>query len=159
MTTSPDAVEDAAEDATEKSAADDLTPDEVVVNTVVHQASRDVAGAPKLLEVEHLVKHFAVREVQGLSMLRSTVKAVDDISFVVREGESLGLVGESGCGKSTTSRLITRLEDPTSGAIRFRGQDMALMKEKELRPLRREDRKSTRLNSSHPVSSRMPSSA
>ena len=138
MTTSPDAVEDAAEDATEKSAADDLTPDEVVVNTVVHQASRDVAGAPKLLEVEHLVKHFAVREVQGLSMLRSTVKAVDDISFVVREGESLGLVGESGCGKSTTSRLITRLEDPTSGAIRFRGQDMALMKEKELRPLRRE---------------------
>ncbi|MEO3938717.1 dipeptide ABC transporter ATP-binding protein [Dermatophilaceae bacterium Soc4.6] len=99
---------------------------------------RDLSSAPALLEVEHLVKHFAVREVQGLSMLRATVKAVDDITFTLRQGETLGIVGESGCGKSTTSRLITRLEDPTSGAIRFRGNDIARLKEKQLRPLRRE---------------------
>ena len=99
---------------------------------------QDRTGGSPLLEVEHLVKHFAVREVRGLSMLRATVKAVDDITLTVREGETLGLVGESGCGKSTTSRLITRLETPTSGAIRFRGQDIATMKEKDLRPLRRQ---------------------
>jgi len=99
---------------------------------------RDRRGGAPLLEVEHLVKHFAVREVQGLSMTRATVKAVDDITFTLPEGQTLGLVGESGCGKSTTSRLITRLETPTSGAIRFRGKDIAGMKEKQLRPLRRE---------------------
>jgi len=99
---------------------------------------RDRTGGAPLLEVEHLVKHFAVREVRGISLSRATVKAVDDISFSLPEGQTLGLVGESGCGKSTTSRLITRLETPNSGAIRYRGNDIAGMKEKELRPLRRE---------------------
>jgi len=99
---------------------------------------RDRRGGASLLEVEHLVKHFAVREVQGLSMTRATVKAVDDITFTLPEGQTLGLVGESGCGKSTTSRLITRLETPTSGAIRFRGKDITGLSEKQLRPLRRE---------------------
>jgi len=99
---------------------------------------RDRSGGAPLLEVEHLVKHFAVREVQGISMTRATVKAVDDITFTLPEGQTLGLVGESGCGKTTTSRLITRLETPTAGAIRYRGTDIAGMKEKELRPLRRE---------------------
>ncbi len=101
-------------------------------------ARRDRSGGAALLEVEHLVKYFAVREAQGLSMTRATVKAVDDISFSLREGQTLGLVGESGCGKSTTSRLLTRLDRPTSGSIRYRGQEIATMRERELRPLRRE---------------------
>ena len=98
----------------------------------------DPRDAAPLLEVSHLVKHFAVREVQGLSMMRSTVKAVDDISFTLHQGETIGLVGESGCGKSTTSRLITRLEVPTSGSMLYQGNDLATRKEKQLRPLRRE---------------------
>ncbi|GAA1906686.1 ABC transporter ATP-binding protein [Lapillicoccus jejuensis] len=111
---------------------------EVAVDQVVHAARRDLAAAPTLLEVSDLVKHFAVREVQGLSMFRGVVRAVDGVSFTLRQGETLGLVGESGCGKSTTSRLLTRLEEPTSGAIRFRGTDIAGLKEKALRPMRRE---------------------
>src|SRR5450631_3215030 len=91
-----------------------------------------------LLEVRNLVKHFAVREVQGLRMTHGMVKAVDDISFTLYEGDTLGLVGESGCGKSTTSRLITCLEKPTSGSILFRGEEISNRREKDLRPLRRQ---------------------
>ncbi|KZD08556.1 dipeptide ABC transporter ATP-binding protein [Oceanibaculum pacificum] len=75
-------------------------------------------GAP-LLEVRDLVKEFSGR--RGAAAFR----AVDGISFTVHEGESLGLVGESGCGKSTTSAMVMRLLDPTSGAIRFAGEDIA----------------------------------
>jgi len=97
----------------------------------------DASRAP-LLEVRNLVKYFAVKEIQGLRMTHGTVKAVDDISFILREGDTLGLVGESGCGKSTTSRLITCLDKPTSGSILFRGQEISSLREKDLRPLRRE---------------------
>ena len=95
-------------------------------------------GATPILEVTDLVRHFPVREIQGLRVAHNTVKAVDGVSFTVGEGRSLGLVGESGCGKSTVSRLITRLDKPTSGSIKFRGRDIAQLKESELRPLRRE---------------------
>ena len=74
-------------------------------------------------------------------MIRRTVghvQAVDGVSFEVLEGGSLGLVGESGCGKSTTGRLITRLYEPTGGAIRFEGKDIAKISARELKPLRRE---------------------
>ena len=91
-----------------------------------------------LLELRGLVKYFAVKEVQGLRMTHGTVKAVDGISFTLREGGTLGLVGESGCGKSTTSRLITCLEKPTAGSILFRGKEISNLREKDLRPLRRE---------------------
>jgi peptide/nickel transport system ATP-binding protein len=91
-----------------------------------------------LLEVRHLVKYFAVREIQGLRTSHGTVKAVDDVSFTLREGATLGLVGESGCGKSTTSRLITCLDKPTAGSILFRGQEISTLREKDLRPLRRQ---------------------
>jgi len=97
----------------------------------------DSSRAP-LLEVRNLVKYFEVKEIQGLRMTHGTVKAVDDISFILREGDTLGLVGESGCGKSTTSRLITCLDKPTSGSILFRGQEISSLREKDLRPLRRE---------------------
>ena len=86
-------------------------------DAVVTQAATTGSGSSRapLLEVRNLVKHFGVREIQGLRMTHGTVKAVDDISFTLREGDTLGLVGESGCGKSTTSRLITCLEKPTAG--------------------------------------------
>jgi peptide/nickel transport system ATP-binding protein len=76
-----------------------------------------------LLEVERLTKHFTVK--QGtLRWATATVRAVDDISFTIEAGKTLGLVGESGCGKTTTSKLILNLEEPTSGTIRFEGRDL-----------------------------------
>ena len=95
-------------------------------------------GGGEFLTVTNLVRHFDVREIRGVRMTKGTVKAVDDVSFALVEGKSLGLVGESGCGKSTTSRLITRLDTPTSGSIRFQGRELAGLKERELRPLRRD---------------------
>jgi peptide/nickel transport system ATP-binding protein/oligopeptide transport system ATP-binding protein len=91
-----------------------------------------------LLEVADLVKHFPLR--QGVIFQRQVgaVRAVDGVSFTVRRGETLGLVGESGCGKSTTARLVMRLLDPTSGTIRFEGRDIASLSRSELKPLRRE---------------------
>ncbi|HEU5144169.1 MAG TPA: oligopeptide/dipeptide ABC transporter ATP-binding protein [Dermatophilaceae bacterium] len=91
-----------------------------------------------LLEVTDLVRHFPTREVRGLRMVRADVQAVDGISFSVRRGQTLGLVGESGCGKSTTARLVTRLDEPTSGRIRFEGRDITHLKESQLRGLRRD---------------------
>jgi peptide/nickel transport system ATP-binding protein/oligopeptide transport system ATP-binding protein len=91
-----------------------------------------------LVQVQDLVKHFPL--TKGILFRRQVgaVRAVDGISFDVREGETLGLVGETGCGKSTTARLITRLLDPTSGSIRYRDQDIAGMSRRQLKPLRRE---------------------
>ena len=91
-----------------------------------------------LLKVTDLQRHFPFREVQGLRMVKATVKAVDGISFTVKEGQTLGLVGESGCGKSTTSRLVTRLDEPTGGTIEFEGRDITHLKEHELRDIRRD---------------------
>ncbi|MEO6996452.1 MAG: dipeptide ABC transporter ATP-binding protein [Terracoccus sp.] len=91
-----------------------------------------------LLKVTDLVRHFPFREVQGLRMVKATVQAVDGVSFTVDHGQTLGLVGESGCGKSTTSRLITRLDEPTSGTIEFQGRDITHLKESELRDIRRD---------------------
>ena len=81
-------------------------------------------GEP-LMEVRDLVKHFPL--TSGIIVQRKVgaVQAVDGISFDVMRGETLGLVGESGCGKSTTARLLLRLMDPTSGSIRFEGQEIA----------------------------------
>jgi oligopeptide/dipeptide ABC transporter ATP-binding protein len=90
-----------------------------------------------LVEVENLTKHFQVK--QGVfARGKSEVHAVEDVSFTVRRGETLGIVGESGCGKSTTARLITRLLDVTSGTVHFDGQDITKMSQRQLRPLRRE---------------------
>ena len=89
-----------------------------------------------LLEVRDLVKHFPA----GGSLFRRSpaiVRAVDGVSFRVRRGETLGLVGESGCGKTTTGRLILQLDRPTRGTVLFEGRDLATLSEAELRPLRR----------------------
>ncbi len=89
-----------------------------------------------LLEVRNLVKHFHVGG--GLfGGASGVVRAVDGVSFSLRRGETLGLVGESGCGKTTTGRCILQLERPTSGEIIFEGRDLATLTEGELRPARR----------------------
>ncbi len=90
-----------------------------------------------LLTVHHLKKYFPVRA--GLfSRVSAWVKAVDDISFEVYKGETLGLVGESGCGKTTTGRAILRLVEPTDGKIYFEGQNILTLRGPELRTLRRQ---------------------
>ena len=76
-----------------------------------------------LLAVEHLVKHFPVRR-SLTGQVRSAIRAVDDVSFTVGAGETLALVGESGCGKSTTGRLVLRLLEPTSGKVSFAGREI-----------------------------------
>ena len=89
-----------------------------------------------LLEVRHLVKHF-VRK-QGLWRPPSVVKAVDDVSFSVDEGEMFGLVGESGSGKSTTGRCVLRLVEPTSGDVLFRGENVLAFSRARMRQARRD---------------------
>jgi oligopeptide transport system ATP-binding protein len=94
------------------------------------------APADVLLEVRDLVKHFPV----GGGLLgghAGVVRAVDGVSFTLRRGETLGLVGESGCGKTTTGRCILQLERPTSGAVVFEGRDLVGLDERELRAVRR----------------------
>jgi oligopeptide/dipeptide ABC transporter ATP-binding protein len=90
-----------------------------------------------LLEVRNLTKHFSV----GAGIMgggKEVVKAVDDVSFTIGRGETFGLVGESGCGKSTTGRSILRLIEPTSGQVRFDNQDLLSLSSEELRRLRRQ---------------------
>jgi oligopeptide transport system ATP-binding protein len=91
-----------------------------------------------LLQVENLVKHFHVGEGVILSHLSKTVQAVEDVSFWVDQGETLGLVGESGCGKSTTGRCINRLLEATSGKIHFENADVRKLHGKSLKAYRRD---------------------
>jgi ABC-type oligopeptide transport system ATPase subunit len=91
-----------------------------------------------LLAVEGLTKHFTT-SASGLGRKRAaTVRAVEDVSFEVRAGETLGLVGESGCGKSTTARLIVRLLEATAGRVVFDGIDISRLSRRAVRPLRRD---------------------
>jgi len=89
-----------------------------------------------LLELRDLTMHFPVRS--GALRRTEKVQALDGLNLTLNEGETLGLVGESGCGKSTTGRLITRLLEPTAGQVMFQGKDISHLKERELRPYRRE---------------------
>lgn len=96
-----------------------------------------MSDAETILEVAGLAKHFPIRR----GVLRrevGAVRAVDGVDLTLQEGRTLGLVGESGCGKSTTGRLIARLLDPTAGEIRFGGRDLAGLSQRDLRPVRRD---------------------
>ena len=90
-----------------------------------------------LLEVRNLTKEFPIG-ADFLGRPRAQLRAVDDVSFALAPGETLGFVGESGCGKTTVGRLILRLLQPTSGAILFNGQDITHLSEPEMRPRRRD---------------------
>jgi oligopeptide transport system ATP-binding protein len=109
-----------------------------VVSTPAVSAARTHAVAGDVvLEVRALTKHFPVTRGTILSRTVGTVKAVDGVDFVLRRGETLGLVGESGCGKSTTARLVLCLERPTSGTILFRGRDVHALGREGRRDYRR----------------------
>ena len=102
------------------------------------ESAVDDRDGEAVLQVRDLVKHFpAGRSGLGLRATRQWVRAVDGVSFDIAAGETLGLVGESGCGKSTIAKLLLRLEDPTSGEIRFNGEDVSNMKGKRLLAYRR----------------------
>src|ERR1044072_8002341 len=89
-----------------------------------------------LIEVKNLTKYFPAGETL-FGKGADVVKAVDDVSFTIRKGETFGLVGESGCGKSTTGRCILRLIEPTSGEVEFEGKDFLSVGKDDLRQMRR----------------------
>jgi oligopeptide/dipeptide ABC transporter ATP-binding protein len=95
-------------------------------------------GGASLVDVEHLKLHFPIKAGTLVTREVARVHAVDDVTFSVEEGKTLGLVGESGCGKTTLSRALMRLIDPTAGSIRFRGDDITRASRRQMAPLRRE---------------------
>lgn len=99
-------------------------------------AHHEASANGKLLDVRGLKKYFPITQGILIQHKVADVKAVDGISFFVREGETLGLVGESGCGKSTTGRTILQLYKPTEGEVLFRGKDLAKLSGEELRRMR-----------------------
>jgi oligopeptide/dipeptide ABC transporter ATP-binding protein len=124
-------------DAVAKSADITVTVDEL---SAARQQARaeELARQPVLLSLSNLVKEFPVTSGAIVQRRIGTVKAVSDVSFDVRRGETFGLVGESGCGKTTIGRLVVSLEKVNSGSVTFEGDDMTRLKPKQLRQRRRD---------------------
>ncbi|MEU0784376.1 dipeptide ABC transporter ATP-binding protein [Streptomyces sp. NPDC006173] len=118
-------------------AADAVIPQQAAASDDRAASAKSRDDREVLLRVQGLKKHFPIRK-GVLQRQVAAVKAVDGIDFEVRKGETLGVVGESGCGKSTMGRVITRLQDPTGGSIEFEGQDITRLKPSGMRPLRRD---------------------
>src|SRR6185436_5934617 len=95
------------------------------------------AGRDELLRVEDLKVHFPLTKGIVIRRQIGTVQAVDGVSFALQRGDTLGLVGESGCGKSTTGLAILRMLEPTAGRIVFEGQDITALDRERMRPIRR----------------------
>src|SRR5690349_7920612 len=102
----------------------------------LHPPARARPAVTPLLRVEGLTKHFPVRHGALFGRARAVVHAVDAVSFEVAAGETLGLVGESGCGKSTVGRMLLRLIPPTAGVIEFEGDDLLRLPSDEMRARR-----------------------
>jgi oligopeptide/dipeptide ABC transporter ATP-binding protein len=115
-----------------------MTDEDLQVATVAGETAGVATGGGPLVEVRDLTKHFPI--TRGVFLQRSVgaVKAVDGVSFEVKRGETLGIVGETGCGKSTTARLVMRLLESTSGSVSFEGQDITRTKGSDLKAVRRE---------------------
>jgi oligopeptide/dipeptide ABC transporter ATP-binding protein len=109
-----------------------------VTTRAIELAAADGDGAAPLLDLRNLVKEYPVTSGAILKRRVSSVKAVSDVSFSVPAGTTFGLVGESGCGKTTTGRLLTRLLEPTDGTVTFEGRDISHLGVSEMRPLRRD---------------------
>ena len=101
-------------------------------------SDHNMAEGDLLLEVTDLVKHFPIKSGMVIDREVARVRAVDGVSFTLREGETLGLVGESGCGKSTLCRAILQLTTPTSGSVRFAGEELVGRSRRDLRAMRRQ---------------------
>jgi oligopeptide/dipeptide ABC transporter ATP-binding protein len=105
---------------------------------VTPEGSSSAPAKPVLLEVNDLQKYFPVKSSGVVRRTIGQVQAVDGVSFTLAKGSSLGLVGESGCGKTTTGRVITRLYDPTAGSVKFEGNDIGNISSKAMMPYRRQ---------------------
>src|SRR5919202_5261911 len=103
----------------------------------MEQDARSGNGVAPLVELENLRVWFPIKSGLVLDRHVGDIRAVDDVSLQISRGETLGLVGESGCGKSTVGRTILRLYKPTSGRIVFDGEDISNLDDSDLRPLRR----------------------
>jgi oligopeptide/dipeptide ABC transporter ATP-binding protein len=103
----------------------------------MNNTTKNLQEQPDLLVVKNLTKYFPVRSGL-LQRITAWVQAVDKVSFAVKRGETLGMVGESGCGKTTVGRSILRLIEPTSGEVSFEGRNVLAMSNKELKPFRRD---------------------
>ncbi len=101
------------------------------------EAKSAASGKPDLMVVKNLKKYFPVK-TGVIQRVSAWVQAVDDVSFAVHEGETLGLVGESGCGKTTVGRTVLRLTEPTAGSVEFEGKDLFNLKGNDLKTARRD---------------------
>src|SRR5207342_1377284 len=108
------------------------------METGVAEAVQTATDNNDLLVVEDVKKHFPITRGIIFQKEVASVKAVDGVSFSVKQGETLGVVGESGCGKSTMARCVMRLLEPTAGRIEFEGQDITHLSRADMRPVRRE---------------------
>ncbi|MCW2813705.1 MAG: peptide transporter ATPase [Nocardioides sp.] len=136
-----DAVGEPVGDSRSEQGSGDVLAQSVPFSELVghtHTAAKLDPTAPPVLSVDNLRMYFPVMSGGLLRRKIGDVQAVDGLSFEVPAGGSLGLVGESGCGKSTTGRLVSRLYKPTTGSMRFGDVDLAQLSEKEMKPLRRE---------------------